>query len=124
MLATEGVRGLPDAPPFDSTVEGRVSASHVVRVRFAGSPQSYSVEVIHRVSSRDRDGGEQVFSDQRTSPALLWRLVQRVEPERAREVRRSADQRAERSRAAWSACDQFWERNLAPAIERNRDRDE
>lgn len=120
MLAAEGVRGLPEAPPFGNTVEGRVSANHVVRVRFAGSPEAYSVEALHSVSSRDADGGERVFNDHRTSPALLWRLVQRVEPDRARGVRRTADARAERSRAAWTACDRFWERSLAPELERDR----
>jgi hypothetical protein len=115
VLAAEGYEGLSERPPLDETTTGRASDLREVRVRFAGSPSAYTLEVTRRSTVRDADGGARVFVDATTDRRLLWRVVQRVEPARASEVRRAAEVQSERSRAAWSACDHCWESALERA---------
>jgi hypothetical protein len=115
MLRDDGYRGLPEALALNQSVEARADGERFVRVRLSGTPTAHTVEVIARVERADADGGARVFADAVTDRRLLWRLVQRVEPERASEVRRASEAQAERSRAAWSACDHFAEVTLENA---------
>lgn len=124
MLSDQGYRDLPEALALNESVVGHADGGRSVRVRLSGSPSGHTVDVIARVESADGDGGARVTSDAATDRALLWRLVQRAEPARASEVRRSSEAQAERSRAAWSACDHFMEVTLENAARNAQQRED
>lgn len=124
MLSDQGYHDLPQELALNQSIEGRADRERFVRVRLSGSRAAHTVEVITRVERADGDGGARVFSDEQTQRRLLWRLVQRVEPERASEVRRSSEAQAERSRAAWSACDHFMEVTLENAARNAQQRED
>jgi hypothetical protein len=118
LLEREGFLPLVGAPPFARPlrVPSR-DADRVAFVRFLGVPSGYSVDVTFQSETRlaeDGDGGPPRYAV-RSDPAditLIWQLVQRTEPQRASAIRHDSERDAEHSRAAWRACDDFWQRSL------------
>lgn len=113
ILQRQGVVMDAPAPPFDADARAQ-SRGDTWSVRFVGMPRSYSVLVRRITRTSDGDGGTQPHEDN-VDDSVMWELVQRVEPERAAEVHRESAAEAARSRAYWSACDEFWTAQLRQA---------
>lgn len=126
LLIGEGFDDLGESVPFVTESIGHAQGGRrEVRVRFAGSPSAYTIDVQYRVEYTEPfspDGGPRRTSmlGAADDPMLLWRLIQRVEPQRATDIRARSQRDAERSQAAWSACDHFWEGAFERAAERAR----
>ncbi len=114
MLSVEGFTDLPAVVSFDRQLMGHSDQGRrQVSVRFAGTSSAYAIDLQYqqRIDHPSEDGGASEVSMRASGsdPRMLWRLVQRVEPERAAEIRAQSTRDAERSQAAWRACDHYLE---------------
>lgn len=117
ILAVAEEHGFPIAEP--SPVEGRTLQStfkaasvgeyrlllHVTRIDAA----RWKLAVDKQYRSRENDGGQTLsIEDHKADPeidAIAWKILQRVEPERAGEIEQRVKSKAERAGAAGRGCD-------------------
>ena len=114
LLSAEGFDDLSAHVSFDQQLTGHSDrGQRQVTIRFLGTPSAYAIDLQYqqRFDHDAEDGGAPQVSmrSSGSDPRLLWRLVQRVEPERAAEIRAQSTRDAERSQAAWRACDHYLE---------------